>query len=514
MQETNHGLPTERPWQLAFDVKAPNGYGGWKRKEGWAAEHEKITDAAWSAINDNTRRGKDESAALRRSRQVRLHGLLLLQLIPPTALAKMASVDVAVAENMGVEEGLEALLAAHGATRTSSRVYEGARTTLLRLLEFASLRDAEFKRQNRAQTVLWKDGVVRGSDASAYLDVVKSQGHAKFKDAEPKPGNEFKPGARTGACSHGARLTHLRFLGGKMGMDLGLETSAMRAHTVAKRLTSNAFLPVPLRAVCAMEHAAIHEKNNIVKGLCAGFVCLMLAVVRITQGAMVKWVKSLTELGVVKAASVAPKDPRGPTGNLEPFYLPKSGVLGDGRLFDSILECLGAPSKKGSGGDAPEETWLLRDYEGNDPWVSTGWRNQALTEARATDTLRLILRHVAGMSEAESMLYGAASLRHMMVEAFADKEGTLIKLAEIGRHSKSLIASVGLSHSEKKLASARSTELDVPRFYAPHAAEKQHALFLCETIEHMRKQVRAAPGGAWQKLPSGTGGQWTGECPE
>eukprot|EP00290_Baffinella_frigidus_P052399 CAMPEP_0180396312 /NCGR_PEP_ID=MMETSP0989-20121125/35368_1 /TAXON_ID=697907 /ORGANISM="non described non described, Strain CCMP2293" /LENGTH=151 /DNA_ID=CAMNT_0022398559 /DNA_START=1 /DNA_END=453 /DNA_ORIENTATION=+ len=123
-------------------------------------------------------------------------------------------------------------------------------------------------------------------------------------------------------------------------MDLGLETSAMGAHTAAKRLTSNPFLPVPLRALCAIEHEAIHGTNEIVKGLCAGFVCLMLAVVRITQGAMIKWVSSLTELGVVKAAAVAPKDPRGLTGNMEPFYLPTSGVLGDAKLFDSILACL------------------------------------------------------------------------------------------------------------------------------------------------------------------------------
>ena len=514
MQGKKHVLPGERPWQEAFDVEAPTGYGGWMRKEGWSAVLDKLINEAWRVINNNKRRGQDESLALRKANQVRFHALLLLQFVPPTALAKMASVDVSVAENMTVEEGLETILAAHGGNRTSSRPYEGARTTLLRLLEFASQRDAEFKRQGRAQTVLWRDGVVRGADVAAYLDEVKSVGHAKFKDVEPKPGFEFKPGARTGACSHGARLTHARFLGGKMGMDLGMETSAMRAHVVSKRLASNPFLPIPLRAVCAMEHAAIHEENNIVRGLCAGFVCLMLAVVRITQGAMVKWVSSLADLGVVKAASVAPKDPRGPTGNMEPFYLPTSGVLGDGRLFASILACLGAPSGLSSGGDAPEETWLLRDFWGNDPWNTTGWRDQALTESRATDMLRLILRRVAGMSESESMLYGAASVRHMMAEAFAEKEAAMCKLAEIGRHSKSLIASVGLSHSEKKLASARAAELDVPRKYAPQAAERQHARFLCETIQHMRQQVRAAPGGDWRNLPSGTGGQWTDERPE
>jgi hypothetical protein len=87
-------LSEERPWQEAFDRKPPVGYGGWKRKEGWGADHAKLTDEVWRAINNNRRRGKDNSVALRNANEVRLHVLLLLPLIPPTALAKMANVAV------------------------------------------------------------------------------------------------------------------------------------------------------------------------------------------------------------------------------------------------------------------------------------------------------------------------------------------------------------------------------------------------------------------------------------
>ncbi|KAJ1472635.1 hypothetical protein T484DRAFT_1914367 [Baffinella frigidus] len=486
--ETRRGITRKDVYQR-YEIKPPGGYGAsWTRPAGWSGKVHLLASEAADYI-DNNRAGKfDLGHEDKMQAKIKLHALLLLPLLPPSSLATMAQVDLGVAERMGPEEAVGHVISSMGEDKNNSRQLENARTTLLKLLYFLEQRKRDALKAGHVRDVPWDNGAFDGGDVAAYLKLVRKQAAVKVGSTSGS-GQQLKPNTRTGRTAFENRLTAIRWLSTHMGVVLGLDTPALADLKLPGRKDARPYYPLPLRSLCAMEDAALHHKSKIVRGVSAGFCALTHACVRLTQGSLVWYVSKLKKLGVAKCIARRPKHPRGTPGAQEAFYIPRRGVLGT-----SVFKALKQALIKTSGG------YLVRDFIGPSILTATKWRDQPLTGRRASAQLRILMRHLGGVPEERLVFYGMASLRHVLPEAYVDQSQSLKGVTEIGRWSKSAVARVGLSSGERAFLTAHLSELEVPRMYAPLAAEELHAKLLCTTIANLRVQVRAAPGGDWRAL--------------
>ena len=486
--ETRRGITRKDVYQR-YEVKAPGGYGAsWTRPAGWSQKVHSLASEAADYIDQN-RAGKfDLGHEEKMQAKIKLHALLLLPLLPPSSLATMAQVDLGVAERMGPQEAVGHVTSAMGEDKNNSRQLENARTSLLKLLYFLEQRKREALKAGHVRDVPWDNGAFNGGDVAACLKLVRKQAAVKV-GATTGSGQQLKPNTRTGRTAFENRLTAIRWLSTHMGVVLGLDTPALADLKLPGRKDARPYYPLPLRSLCAMEDAALNHKSKIVRGVSAGFCALTHACVRLTQGSLVWYVSKLKKLGVVKCMARRPKHPRGTPGAQEAFYIPRRGVLGT-----SVFKGLRHALIETSGG------YLVRDFYGPSILTATQWRDQPLTGRRASAQLRILMRHLGGVPEERLVFYGMASLRHVLPEAYVDQTQSLKGVTEIGRWSKSAVARVGLSSGERAFLTAHLSELEVPRMYAPLAAEELHAKLLCATIANLREQVRAAPRGDWRAL--------------